>query len=86
MNNSTFKNRYNNDERFKKKQLEYMKAKVICPDCQKLISRSNMIKHRSRKWHKQLIDDRQVKQELEKLKNIIEQLKNNTNSDLLMKC
>lgn len=83
-----FKNRYENDETFRNKQLEYMKVKVICTDCGKSISRSNMVKHKSTKWHQRLIQEKvnklnevKIQQEINRLKNIIEQLKATHNTD-----
>lgn len=76
-----FKNRYNNDADFRKKQLDYLKSKIVCSDCGKTISRSNITKHKNRKWHRQLIAERQTQMEIDKLKSVIEELRKSTTNE-----
>jgi hypothetical protein len=46
----TFKERYNSDEEYRKKHLEYIKAKVPC-ECGMMVARNNTTKHRETNRH-----------------------------------
>ena len=52
MSKSTFKNRYDNDPEFRETHLSYMKEKVECEGCGKMILRCNMSRHIKTESHK----------------------------------
>jgi len=54
-NYETFKNRYHEDIYFKEKHLKYCNEKIKCKTCNKLVSRSNMSRHKKCIKHIKLV-------------------------------
>ena len=61
----SFKDRYNEDPEFKQRHLAYVKEKQEC-SCGRMVSRSNMAKHKQTELHKK----REKKQQDEKKERV----------------
>jgi hypothetical protein len=54
-NYESFKNRYDEDIYFRQKHLNYCKEKIKCKTCNKLVTRSNMSRHKKGIKHIKLV-------------------------------
>jgi|SRR5690606_38069210 len=81
---STFKDRYNNDDNFREKHLAYIQEYTMCDDCNRLILRCNMSRHKKTNIHKRnaamnidvLISQKQhINEKFEKKHDMIEKEK-----------
>jgi hypothetical protein len=72
----TFKEYYSDPE-YKAKHLAYVKAKIVCPVCNKLVSRSNLGHHNKTEIHKkraEVLKNSKPKPDIKKVKELIKQL------------
>ena len=65
---------YYKDPEFRKRHQAYMKTKVTC-SCGKSVMRVNLSRHRKSAFHLENVNNTDVKQEVEELKETVKQLK-----------
>lgn len=77
----TFKEYYSSNPEFQQKHRDYVRQKIVCPDCNKEVSRSNLSAHKRAKKHAKYMNknvqqntDSDLKKEIDQLKSKIESL------------
>lgn len=57
---SSFAKYLNDHPEYRKKHMEYIKEKVLCPDCNIYVQRSNMTHHKKGRGHQTILKQKNI--------------------------